>query len=327
MKNINASPPEMYHSEIREKFRSFLDKNNLSKFCAEQKKLANFTTIKCGGKADFFFSPKKVSDLEKTFCFILQNNLPYKILGNGSNVLISDYPLKEIVISIKDIPRYLNIEGSFISISANCDINYLINRAKMQNLGGLSFLAGIPANIGGIIKMNAGAFNQNISTFIEIVEVITKNGRENIPAKEINFQYRNAEFPMKKFIIISAKLNLEKMDKEKINQNIIKHIAIRKEKQEFNKRTFGSVFRNGTDYYSAKLIEMCGLKGKSINGAQISTKHANFIINQNGASANDIYQLICLARNRVRHKFNIDLISEVEFWGDFENETYKDKDK
>ncbi len=232
-------------------------------------------------------------------------------------MLISDYPLKEIVISLKNLPLRVNIEENSIYVSANCSINYLINKAKKYNLGGLSFLAGIPASIGGIIKMNAGAFNQNISTVIEIVEVITKNGRENIPAKEINFQYRNAEFPMKKFIIISAKLNLQKMDKEKINQNIIKHIAIRKEKQEFNKRTFGSVFRNGTDYYSAKLIEMCGLKGKSINGAQISKKHSNFIINKNSASASDIYSLICLIKDKVKTKFNVELTPEVKLWGRF----------
>lgn len=303
------------------RFTDFVEKGQLDKVVQVNHPLAPYVSIKTGGPADFFFEPTDLSTLQTAFKFIVANKIPYKILGNGTNVLISDKGYHGVVISLKKLPRNLTFDYDAIISSANNSVKELLASLQKQGLSGLEFLSGIPGTVGGCIAMNAGAFDHTISEFVESITIVNGSGKkEQLTPDKIIWDYRKTVFPSVDFIILEVAFRLKPSEPEQVAKKMQKFYDKRTSKKLLHANTFGSVFKNGFNYYAGPLIEQCGLKGYHIGDAYISETHANFIINRGNATSLDIYKLMCIVQQRVKNKFNIELKAEVHLWGDFSYE-------
>lgn len=268
----------------------------------------DFSHIKIGNKVKYLFIPRSVSDLVLIFDFASKNKLPLFPIGGGSNVLLGNAKNRILIIDHK-LPKVFEIKSKEVVVSANFNVNSLINILKKNNLGGLEFLATIPAHIGGLLKMNAGAFSKNISEYLQWIEVFNKNGKAEIIQKDkIEFSYRKSSI---KDYILKAAFKLEKKSEKEIDSQIKKIRRIREETQPINFPNLGCIFKNPKGESAGKLIDECGLKGKKIGEAELSQKHANFIINRGNASFEDVNNLIKLIQKKVYAKTGIKLELEI----------------
>ncbi len=276
--------------------------------------LKDHTTFRIGGKAKYFFIAKNKKDLVSAVELAKKKKLPIFLLGGGSNVLIPERGFGGLVIKIKN--SKFGIQNYSIFSEAGVSLGQLVNAAASAGLVGLEWAAGIPGTLGGAIYGNAGwpRNRKNISSVIESVEVLETLPEFKIKEyklKDCKFGYRDSVFKHKPgLVILSAKFKLKKGSKNKIRKEISNILKIRREKIPFG-FSAGSVFKNPKGYFAAKLIEECGLKGKTIGGAKISEKHANFIINFKGAKEKDVKKLIILAKKEVKKKFNVGLEEEI----------------
>jgi len=277
------------------------DLNNLFPDVQKNVSLSSFSTFGIGGKARWFYQAKEEKNLIQLIKFCCKNNVPYFILGGGSNVLFSDDGFKGLVIKM-DTSGY-EIKKEKIIVSSGVSLSELVDLSYENSLSGLEFASGIPGTIGGAIAVNASAAGCKISEIIKKVRILTKEGK----IKEINFT--DNLFKDKKEIILEVVLKLKKEKKEKINEKMQKSLYLRKD-QPIGK-SGGCVFKNPPLLFAGKLIEEYGLKGKRIGDAQISNKHANFIINLGSAKANDVLELITYIRKKIKGKFNIGLKLEI----------------
>ncbi len=262
--------------------------------------------------------PKTYEVLMVLFKDICENGIACKILGNGSNILVSDEGFNGVVISLKDLPSSVEFIDGRMNVSAKIDGAYLCKKCILEGLSNLEFIAGIPGTIGGLVAMNAGAFGKEISTYLSYIKLITDAGEEKIINKEeIHFGYRCMNVQSKNFIITEASFFMDQKTMQEVKKTCDDYLQQRKSKDLWQKNTFGSTFKNGANYYAGELIEKCGLKGFRIGGAMISKDHANFIINDNDATSKDIFLLIQKMKEEVKKKFSVDLEPEVHLWGDF----------
>lgn len=271
--------------------------------------LAPYTTFKIGGCARYFFEANKLDDIKKAVQFAQEQELPFFILGHGSNALFSDKGFSGLV--IKNNCQAFKIDKDTIYAEAGMSLNELLNISLENNLSGLEWSAGIPGTLGGAIYGNAGAYDQQIADSILEVECLDGNLlKKRYQNPNINFQYRESIFKKTKDIILAArlKLNKQKPNIEKVRQ-ILKQ---KKEKQPLSLPSAGCIFKNPKPQIAAKLIEQCNLKGKQIGQAQVSEKHANFIINLGSAKAADVVKLIMLIKKEVKSKFKISLEEEIQ---------------
>ena len=274
--------------------------------------LKNYTTFKIGGKADYFISAKNEKDIIDAVKEARQKNLPFLVLGKGSNVLIPDKGFEGLVIKMDT--NELKIKKNKVFIDAGVSLSFLVNKTAEASLSGLEWAVGIPGTIGGAVFGNAGSFNGSMKDNVFEVKVfdVKKEKVLTFKNKDCKFSYRKSIFKNKNnFIIISIVLNLKKSSKIKINNLIKDHLNYKKNIQPLNYPSAGSVFKNPECFSAAELIEKCNLKGKIIGGARISEKHANFIINFKNAKYIDVKKLISLIKNTVKNKFNIDLEEEI----------------
>lgn len=299
-------------------------------------KLAPFTTFKIGGPAKYFFVAKNKKEIIFAISVAKKLNLPFFILGGGSNILVADEGFEGLVIKVES--RMLKVEGGSIFAEAGVLLSKLVNIALKNTLTGLEWAVGIPGTVGGAIYGNCGAFGKSISDVVKEVEIFdVKNEKVKILKNEdCQFAYRNSIFKRNKnLIILSTKIQLKKDDKEEIKKRTKEFLEYRKETQPLNFPSAGSVFMNYElrimNYELLKkfpevkefnkkrqipagwLVEKSGLKGKKIGKAQISKKHANFILNLGGASAKDVKKLIKLAKKKVKEKFGIILEEEIQY--------------
>jgi len=272
--------------------------------------LAQYTCFGVGGVADILAIPESIDELEE----ILRNNptnIPITILGGCSNVLINDNGIRGLVIlttQIKDIPQ---IDGERIKCLAGVGSIFISHFAVDNGLSGLEFLCGIPGTLGGAIYGNAGAYGGAMSDIVESIDIMDYKGNiKTIPAAQLGFAYRAAKIP-ENTIIISAVLKLKADNKENIKNKMDLYKEQRMAKQPVG-RTCGSLFKNPSNDFAARLIEATGWKGKEINGAIISEKHANFLMNTGGATAHDLESLGNMIHNDVLSKFGIDLDWEIK---------------
>lgn len=280
--------------------------------------LKDYTTVRTGGEARYLIEPDSYESLGKLFNYVIKNNVSFQIMGNGSNLLISDQGYEGIVFSLKNLPSHICFDEGILRVSTNLDSAYLSKKCILEGLSNLEFISGIPGTVGGLVAMNAGAFGNEIGSYISSIKVINRIGKQVLIDKdEINFGYRNLQLREKHFIIIEASFFMHQKTMQEVKLTCDGYIEQRKSKDLWQKNTFGSTFKNGKNYYAGELIEKCGLKGFRIGGAIISQEHANFIINDNNASSKDIYQLILKMREEVKKKFSVDLELEVHMWGDF----------
>ncbi|MDR1782536.1 MAG: UDP-N-acetylmuramate dehydrogenase [Bacilli bacterium] len=286
-----------------------LNINNL----IENEPLYKHTTFKVGGPAMIFVDAIDLSDVTKTIDYCLTNNIKYFILGNGSNVLISDKLFDGIIISTKKLNSY---EINNNMVYAMCGVN-LISLAYIsaeEGLSGLEFASGIPGCVGGSIYMNAGAYKKEMANVVKEVLVYKDGKLEWIPKEDLSFTYRNSIFQKhREWVILAVNLELEYANKDVIIELIEHRKSKRLATQPIGAYCAGSTFKNpSNEIFSWQLIDEANLRGYKINDAQVSMKHSNFIINRDRASASDIYNLICLVKKRVLEKSNIELHEEVE---------------
>ena len=283
--------------------------------CLMNESLKKHTTYGIGGPADLMIFPKSKQDLIKVIEIINENKIQLTILGSGSNVLVSDNGIRGAVISLKNSLKQIEVDDNILYAECGTMLGKIVKHAVKNNLIGLENLNGVPGTLGGALIMNAGAWGGEISENLIHVEVInSKSEIQKIQKKDLNFTYRQSSFN-KDDILLSAKFNLKKADKDTIKENFIEAQSGRKKSQPLNKRSAGSLFKNPKNNSAGKLLDEAGLKGLSIGDAKISEKHANFFINDGDASSRDMLMLIKKAHKEVKDKFNVNLSLEVKLMG------------
>lgn len=272
------------------------------------------TSYKVGGIAKCFVYPTNVKCLIKLLKYIKKNNIKYKILGNGSNTLFSDDKYDGIIIKLDKFDQ-IEVKDTIIVVGAGYNLMKLASLAARKSLAGLEFASGIPGTVGGAVYMNAGAYKSDMGYIVKRVKVLTPDFRViTMTNQELDFHYRSSFFQKNPgFICLEATIGLTKGKKEEIYKVNRERKLRRLETQPLEYPSAGSVFRNPDGLFAGKLIEDLGLKGLIKGGAQISVKHANFIINKNNAKASDIKELIEFTKEVVEEKYNVKLKVEQEF--------------
>lgn len=275
--------------------------------------LSKYTTYKVGGNAKVVAFPNDILCLKELLKLIKEYRIEYKVIGNGSNLLFSSKEYDGIIIILSNLNKISINNNQLICESGASSISAAM-KASNSGLSGLEFLTGIPGSIGGAVYMNAGAYGSDIQSVINSIKVLNNNLEIVTLTKDmLDFSYRKSILQDKDYIGLEATFDLKSTNKDIISNKINEYKIKRKNSQPLEYPSAGSVFRNPTNNYAGKLIEETGLKGMKIGGAEVSTKHANFIINKDNATPEDIYNLINLVHRRVLEKHNIDLKIEQEF--------------
>ncbi len=281
--------------------------------------LINYTTIKVGGQTEYFAEPENISELKNILKWASNKNINWQIFGAGSNLLISENTWKGLFICTKKLKAiYLNPETGILEAESGVMLPTISNLLAKHSCKGGEWSIGIPGTVGGAIFMNAGYGDYSISKHLISVKVIDRENFNifNIFSKDLTFKYRFSPFQDNKLIILSAKFYFEPGgDKNSIIKTTKANLKKKTDSQPYHLPSFGSVFKNPDNYYAGKLIEESGLKGFKLGGAQVSTMHANFIVNHLEASSKEIYQLISLIQEEVQQKKGIFLHPEVRMIG------------
>ena len=280
--------------------------------------MSRHTSFKVGGNAQIFVEPRDEEALQRLLKFINVEKINYYIIGNGSNMLVSDKGYKGIIISMLKFTSPSLIENESITISAGKTLKELTELACENSLSGLEFAYGIPGSVGGAVFMNAGAYAGEIKEVLGKVKVMDKEGNVlSLNAGELDLSYRHSNIEEKGYIVLEAKFNLKKADKSAIWEKMQELMARRIDKQPLNFPSAGSTFKRPEGYFAGKLIDDAGLRGYSIGGAKVSDKHCGFIVNADKASAKDVYTLISYVRLKVKEKFDVELEPELRVLGEF----------
>lgn len=289
-----------------------LEKLNLEKI-EKDISLSTLTTYKTGGIAKLVVYPNNINNLKQMLKLIHKYNIKYFILGKGSNTLFSDKEFNGVIIKLDKLNNF-KIKQTELYVESGMILSKLVQASVKNELTGLEFAIGIPGTIGGAIYMNAGAYGNNMSNIVKSVIVLNEKFQiKEIPLEKLKFDYRYSIFQdNKNLICVAANIKLEHGNHDEIASKIKENLLKRKNSQPLEYPSAGSVFRNPEGNYAGKIIEELGLKGKNIGGAEISTKHANFIINKNNASSSDILNLIKLVQKEVKDKYKIDLKLEQQ---------------
>lgn len=281
--------------------------------------MSKHTSFKIGGDADIFITVNYISDLTKVIEVLNNFNVPFFVIGNGSNLLISDKGIRGAVIKLGgEFSNIKLVDDNTIECGAGVLISKLCSFACQNSLSGLEFAYGIPGTAGGSFFMNAGAYGSEMKDVILSAKSLTFSGEIiNRSAEEMELSYRKSIYRQVDEIILSARLELKKGDKLHIKEKMNEFIARRKEKQPLEYPNAGSIFKRPVGNFAGTLIQTCGLKGKKIGGAMVSEKHSGFIINTGNATCEDVVNLIDHIKATVFEKSNIALECEVEIVGDF----------
>ena len=276
--------------------------------------MSKHTSFKTGGKADFYIKVYSIEEIKSILKISKENNIPLFVLGNGTNLLVKDEGYRGIIIQIK--MEEINIDETEAIVDSGVKNTVLSKKLANNSLTGFEFASGIPGTIGGAIKMNAGAYGSEMKDIVKEVTYLDYDGNiHTISNSECEFSYRHSKFFNEKAIILQAKLNLEHGNKEDIENKVNELLKQRKEKQPLEYPNAGSTFKRGDGFITAKLIDECGLKGYSIGGAEVSEKHAGFIVNKNNATSTDILDLIRHVQKIVKEKTGENIKLEIEVIG------------
>lgn len=302
-----------------------LNINNSNIFLNEPMK--KYTSFKVGGPAECLIKVETQNEIQEVLKFVNKNKIPFTIIGNGTNILVSDNGIKGIVLKININNLKITELNNTIEmiVGAGFKLSILAQELLKKNISGFEELSGIPGTIGGAIKMNAGAHGREFKDIVENVKVMDYKGNiKNLNKKDLKFSYRHSIFLEENYIILEAKLRLEKGIKEQIKNKMDQYKNYRKEKQPIEYPSAGSTFKRGEDFITAKLIDEAGLKGYKIGDAEVSTKHAGFIINIGNATSKDILALIEYVKNTIKEKFKKEIELEIEVIGE---NNYKNKER
>lgn len=286
----------------------------------ENEPMSRHTSFRIGGPARAYAVPKDKNDLVEILRFTTQYQIPTYFVGSGTNLLVSDAGVDGLVITLGKSFNQLEFDGNNVSTDAGVMLGKLVKECIHRNLSGLESLIGVPGTLGGALVMNAGAYGSEISNMLKEVNVLTLTGEEKkYRPGDIKFSYRHSTFPADE-IIIKASFELVESDRETILNKKMQASSGRKSSQPLKFRSGGSVFKNPpTESAAGYLIDQVGLKGAKSGDAEISPKHANFFVNHGRAKAEDVVQLIRLARKKVFDRFGILLDLEIKTIGFTEN--------
>ena len=276
------------------------------------------TSFRIGGPADWFVSPDSTEALCETIKFLKAGNVPYFILGNGSNLLVSDDGYRGVVIQIGKNMSDIEINGTNVRAEAGALLSSAASRAAAASLTGMEFAGGIPGSIGGACVMNAGAYGGEMKDILKSVTALFKDGSvRKVPCEELELGYRSSALMKNGAIVLEAEMSLTEGNFEEIQSTMADLRERRVSKQPLDLPSAGSTFKRPEGYFAGKLIMDSGLRGFSVGGAQVSEKHCGFVVNRGGATADDVMTLIHYVQKTVRDTFGVELVPEVRFLGEF----------
>ena len=278
-----------------------------------QEPMKNHTTFRIGGPADIFAAPKTMEQAAAIIRICREQNYPFYVIGNGSNLLVSDEGYRGLVLQLFRNFNDISLEGEELTVQAGAMLAVIAKRALEAGLTGFEFAAGIPGTIGGAAVMNAGAYGGEMKDVLTEVTVLTaENEIITVPAEELELSYRHSIIPEKNWIVLGAKLKLQKGDPEAIRQRMDELKEQRVTKQPLEYPSAGSTFKRPEGHFAGKLIQDAGLRGFTVGGAQVSEKHCGFVVNKGDATASDVKQLMDEVRRIVKEQFDVVLEPEVK---------------
>lgn len=279
--------------------------------------MSSHITFRVGGNADCYVNPS-VAQLPQIIALCRQFEIPWMIIGNGSNLLVGDKGIRGVVIEMGKYAAKVDVTGDRVTAEAGAMLAAVAKQAARAGLSGMEFASGIPGTIGGAVVMNAGAYGGEMKDIITAVTVLTRAGEQKkLSLEELELSYRHSCIPENEYIVLQAELKLFPEEKEKIEARMEELKIQRVTKQPLEYPSAGSTFKRPEGYFAGKLIQDAGLRGFQVGGAQVSEKHCGFVINKEHATALDIDNLIKEVQDRVEQKFGIRLETEVKYIGEF----------
>ena len=302
----------MISEAVIQSLRKFVPEENI---CL-QESMASHTTFRIGGLADCFVQLENTEQLIKVQKYLSQVGVPFFVLGNGSNLLVSDAGFRGVILQIGSKMNRVTVEGNVIVAQAGASMAQIARTAMEHELTGMEFASGIPGTIGGGVVMNAGAYGGELSQIVTQVNVVnSEGGIMELDNETMEFGYRTSTIRNNPFTVTEVILRLEKGDKQQIRERMEELAAKRREKQPLEYPSAGSTFKRPAGHYAGQLIMEAGLRGLQCGGAKVSDKHCGFVINTGNATAEDVRKLIREVQARVKDQFNVDLETEVLFLG------------
>ncbi len=279
-------------------------------------KMSEHIYFKVGGSVDILLMPDNIEQVKKTIIICKKHNIPYYVMGNGSNILVRDGGIRGVVIKLCDLNK-IEVNGHMITAECGALLKDVSKAASDNSLTGVEFACGIPGSVGGAVFMNAGAYDGEVSFVIDHAEVLTdKDEIVTLNKEELDLGYRHSVVMEKGYIVISASFKLKNGDADKITKRVNELTARREERQPLEYPSAGSTFKRPEGHFAGKLIQDAGLKGYTVGGACVSEKHAGFVINKNNGTAQDVLDVIKHVQDEVKKQFGVELHPEVRIWGE-----------
>ncbi len=280
--------------------------------------MKNHTTFKIGGPCDVLVMPNTIEQILNALNLVKENNLAYMIIGNGSNLLVSDEGIRKVIVKLHKNFSKITLDGNKITSQAGATLKEIADFALENKLSGFEFASGIPGDLGGAVTMNAGAYGGEMKDVLESVKVIDKDLNViDIDAKDMNLRYRNSRVQDEGLIVLEAVINLSEGDYDKIKEYQDELTFKRESKQPLEFPSAGSTFKRPEGYYAGKLIDDCGLRGYRYKDAMVSEKHCGFVINAGDANCEQVLYVINHVKEVVFEKFGVNLEPEVRIIGEF----------
>ncbi len=276
------------------------------------------TTFRVGGPAKYYITPMDCEQIKQVLALCKQENMPYFILGNGSNLLVSDAGFEGVVIQIYKNMNQVQVNGEKITAQAGILLSQVAKKALENSLAGFEFASGIPGTLGGAVVMNAGAYGGELRDVLTSATVLTLDGEiKKLSVEDLKLGYRTSIVKEEGYIVLEAELKLTVGDKDAIQKRMDELKVQRVEKQPLEFPSAGSTFKRPVGYFAGKLIQDAGLRGYQVGGAQVAEKHCGFVINRGNATAQDVVKLICDVQKIVFEKYQVRLETEIKFLGEF----------
>ena len=302
------------NQKVIEKFWNLLGKDRV----LVDEPMKRHTTFRIGGPADFFLLPSTVDEVRGILEICREEELPYFILGNGSNLLVSDKGYRGVIIQLYRNFSNISVEGNEICASSGALLSQIAAAARNASLTGFEFAGGIPGTLGGAVFMNAGAYGGELKDVLKEAVVMTEQGEIlTLPVEKLDMGYRTSRIKKAGYLVLEASLVLEQGDMDKIRDTTKDLTEKRVSKQPLEYPSAGSTFKRPEGYFAGKLIMDAGLRGYQVGDAQVSEKHCGFVINKGNATAADVLTLIENVREKVQEQFGVTLEPEVKFLGEF----------
>lgn len=299
---------------IKQHFQEILGNNRV----LEAEPMGKHTTFRIGGPADLFVAPENTDEIKKLIAICKEEEVPYFILGNGSNLLVSDKGYRGVIIQLYRSFGQITLKENEIHAQAGAPLSGIAAMAREASLTGFEFAGGIPGTLGGAVVMNAGAYGGEMKDVLKEVTVLTPEGEVvTLQARELQMGYRTSIIKESGYIVLEAVISLKKGDQDEIKSRMQELAGMRSSKQPLSYPSAGSTFKRPEGYFAGKLIMDSGLQGYQVGGAQVSEKHCGFVINTGNATAKDVTTLMADVQRIVMEKFGVKLEPEVKFLGEF----------